>query len=110
MLEKTLTKKIRKHLDKKLAHCKHMKVHGTAITKRGEPDIIAAGYLNHIPITLVIEAKIHPNQPTYAQIYRLKEWLFAGVHTAVIYSIEDLDLFLSEIAADPTFPDKHNFA
>ena len=107
-MERILVGHIRKHLKEHLAFCKYMKYHGNAISSEGEPDIFAAGYLDDTPVMLAIEAKVHPNFPTSIQMHKLYQWNNAGVHTAVIYNIEELHTFLEAVSTKPRWPVKFN--
>ena len=63
------------------------KVHGSAMTRRGEPDldVVVCGH------SLKIELKAGNNKATPIQEHRLSQWAKAGATVGVIRTVNELD-------------------
>lgn len=95
MLEKTLVTKMLRLLRANGAWAE--KVHGSALQRRGLPDIIGC----YRGLFFSIEVKVWPNQPTEIQRTVMTEVLKAGGLAIVAWSTEDVDaliLRMQEIA------------
>ena len=63
------------------------KVHGSGMSRRGEPDldVVVCGH------SLKIELKAGTNDATPIQEHRLSQWAHAGATVGVIRSVNELD-------------------
>ena len=78
------------------AGAKAIKIHGSAFSEAGTPDIIgAAGFQSGR--AFAIECKVGRNQPTALQRQRLHEWECGGAVTAIAREDFDVAKFLANI-------------
>jgi hypothetical protein len=63
------------------------KVHGSGMSRRGEPDldVVVCGH------AMKIEIKAGANDTTPMQEHRLSQWATAGATVGVIHSVNELD-------------------
>jgi hypothetical protein len=98
-LERHLQKSILRHLKQLSLEAPGLlfrKRHGTAMGVAGDPDIYGLWNGHHFEI----ELKVPGEHPTPLQALRLGEWAKAGALTAVIHSVQELDLFLATLKAE----------
>lgn len=83
MRESTLVVKIKKSLEAKGA--KVLKVHGSALTEAGTPDLIGCYQGRCFCLEVKRDEK---HKPTALQLLRLVQWREAGAKTGVVWSVE----------------------
>jgi len=90
--ETRLQKKMVKRIENLPCPSRARKMHGSAFTRAGEPDIDAV--ICGIP--LKIEVKMPGNTPTKLQTQRILEWAAAGAVAGWCDTMEGMDEFIIE--------------
>lgn len=87
MSETELSRKCQKWVHDNNGHV--LKIHGNAVQRIGEPDLIGAVWIKDIFYPFAIELKVGNNKPSENQLVRLKAWEKVGFCTGVAYSLEE---------------------
>lgn len=95
MSEKKLQDKIIRHVKKRQSdgvQIHWLKIHGNGVQRSGEPDLIICAQGKFF----AVELKHGNNKATKLQLHRLEKWREAGATAAVVRSLEEFKLLLSE--------------
>lgn len=99
--ETALSNAIQKYIETDLRG-KVMKLHGSPMQSRGEPDLIGGFIRDGQVIHFAVELKMPGEQPTPIQKFRLAQWDFVGFRTGVVYSLLDFKRIVGALGWEVT--------